>query len=180
LQTEFKKFGVFGFSGLVEHKQAELHQHYVKMMWKEMVQFVSIPKIILTIALYLVTFATLKAFFPYSEIVLFALVALVFIYVIASGFRLVSRITKRQKKTQKQWLIQTIAGRTFYFFPALSFSPAYIQRLLPLNDEISVAYLHFLTAYFVLHLIAFYVSIFIIRPVLKNEIAKTEKKFSQV
>ena len=28
LQTEFKKFGIFGFTGLVEQKQAALQNHY--------------------------------------------------------------------------------------------------------------------------------------------------------
>ena len=60
LQTEFKKFGVFGFTGLVEQKQAELHKHYNKMLWSEVLKFISIPKVIITVAMYLLIFFFLK------------------------------------------------------------------------------------------------------------------------
>src|SRR5690606_7203967 len=53
LQIEFKKFGIFGFTGLVEKKQAELQKYYNKMLWNELLKFVSIPKVVLTISLYL-------------------------------------------------------------------------------------------------------------------------------
>src|SRR5690606_5256014 len=145
LQTEFKKFGIFGFSSLVEQKQSELYTHYLKMMWKEMVQFVSIPKIILTIGLYFVVFTALKAFFPISEIVLYVLVALGFIYVIASGFWFISRITKRQKKTQKKWLIQTVAGQAYGLLPSIGFSSIYTRHFFFSSDigsDVPVAYLH--------------------------------------
>src|SRR5690554_2779044 len=52
LEIEFKKFGVFGFTGLVEQKQNELHKHYNKMLWNEILKFVSIPKALITAVLY--------------------------------------------------------------------------------------------------------------------------------
>lgn len=46
LQIEFKKFGVFGFTGLVEQKQAVLKDYYWKIMKRALIRFFSIPKII--------------------------------------------------------------------------------------------------------------------------------------
>src|SRR5690606_42044744 len=60
LQTEFKKFGIFGFTGLVEQKQTELHKHYNKMLVNEALKFLSIPKAIVTVILYLTLFFLLK------------------------------------------------------------------------------------------------------------------------
>src|SRR5690606_74958 len=52
LQTEFKKFGIFGFTGLVEQKQAALKNHYWKIIKKEFISFFSVPKIILSVVLF--------------------------------------------------------------------------------------------------------------------------------
>ncbi len=43
LQKEYKNFGVFGFSGLVEQKQAALQNHYWRIIKKEFISFFSIP-----------------------------------------------------------------------------------------------------------------------------------------
>src|SRR5690606_27850531 len=48
LEKEFKKFGVFGFSGLVEQKQVALQNHYWEMIKKEFINYFSVPRIILS------------------------------------------------------------------------------------------------------------------------------------
>src|SRR5690606_16922227 len=56
LEKEYKNFGVFGFSGLVEQKQAALKNHYWKIIKKEFINFFSVPKVILTVVMFYVLF----------------------------------------------------------------------------------------------------------------------------
>ena len=51
-QKSFKKFGVFGFMEVVEKREVALSKRYYKMMWNELIQFFTIPKIVLTISLF--------------------------------------------------------------------------------------------------------------------------------
>src|SRR5690554_4986585 len=48
LDNEYKKFGVFGFSGLVEQKQAALQNHYWQIIKKEFINFFTVPRIVLS------------------------------------------------------------------------------------------------------------------------------------
>ena len=73
LQIEFKKFGVFGFTSLVEQKQRELIKYYNKMLWREVLKFVSIPKVVITILLYLYVFYILKNYGTLGEIIILVL-----------------------------------------------------------------------------------------------------------
>lgn len=180
LEKEFKKFGVFGFTGLVEQKQNELHKYYNKKMWKEIVQFVSIPKIILTVCLYFILYNFLKSFQPWSEIVLYVLLLIGFIYMIVDGFRFIYQMKKQQKQTQRSWLIQSVASQV-YSMPTIGFVPVYIQFFLDTDSGVmSLAYLHFLTAFCLFHFIGFYILIFKLKPALKSEISKTENKYQLV
>lgn len=51
LNKEFKKFGVFGFMGVVEERQKFLNKKYSRLIWSYYKEFFGLPKIILTIAL---------------------------------------------------------------------------------------------------------------------------------
>src|SRR6476620_1544858 len=46
LQVEFKKFGIFGFTGIVEKRQAALNKKYRGIVWQQMSDFFRLPKII--------------------------------------------------------------------------------------------------------------------------------------
>ena len=180
LEKEFKSFGVFGFTGLVEQKQNELYKHYNQLMWKEVLSFFTIPKIILTICLYFALFVVLKNFMPYSEIIFMSLTLLIFLYVIVDGFAFIRNIKKQQKKTNKNWLIQSVATQVYSLPMIGSFSPFYsVFRQLFENESksLSVGYFYLVSAFLLLMFIATYVLIYRLEPVLKNEIAKTEQKF---
>ena len=66
LNTEFKKFGVFGFMDVVEKRQAVLSKKYNRLVWQHFKDFFGVPKIVLTIAMTLVLFSILKISY-YSE-----------------------------------------------------------------------------------------------------------------
>jgi len=109
LQIEFKKFGIFGFTGLVEQKQTELHKYYNKMLWGELLKFISIPKVVVTIALYLAVFFFLKNTGEMGEILGLGFLFLSFTWFMVDGLRFIFKINKEQKKKGQSWLIQSVA-----------------------------------------------------------------------
>ena len=44
LQREFKKFGVFGFTEIVEKRQVAMSKRYRRFIWDHVKEFFSIPK----------------------------------------------------------------------------------------------------------------------------------------
>ncbi len=180
LQIEFKKFGVFGFTGLVEQKQSELQKHYNKTLWREVLKFVSIPKVVLTVCLYFIMFNLVKFFQPISEAVIGALILLSFVYLTVDGFRLLNQIKKYQKKHQKSWLIQSVAIQ-FFSLPityGFSLSYSFAKQFFEIGDgKTTIGFLYIMTGFGLFHFIIIYVLIFIIKPKLKNEIIKTEQRF---
>ena len=99
LQAEFKKFGIFGFTGLVEQKQNELHKYYNKMLWDQLKQFVSIPKIIITIALYLLVVFILNKTGYLGVIIITSILVLTFLVFMIDGLRYMYKIKKVQKNS---------------------------------------------------------------------------------
>jgi hypothetical protein len=51
LMNEFKKFGFSGFENLVEEKTKALNKYYRKQVWFYLKEFLTLPKIILTLFL---------------------------------------------------------------------------------------------------------------------------------
>lgn len=98
LQIEFKKFGIFGFTGLVEKKQAELQKYYNKMLWNELLKFVSIPKVVLTISLYLGIYFFIKNTDTLGEIIVLCILILSFFILFIDSLRYTIQMKKTQKK----------------------------------------------------------------------------------
>ena len=179
LQIEFKKFGVFGFTGLVEQKQNELHKYYNKMLWKEIVKFVSIPKVVITILLYLSVFYTLKNYGTLGEIITVVLLIALFTYFAIDGLRYVFQIKKAQKNQGRRWLIQSVAQSAFSL-PTIGISGAYyafINRFFEENYNLTNVGFHFLSAFFVFQVICTFVFYKNIKPSLNKSIQETEKRF---
>lgn len=182
LQAEFKKFGVFGFTDLVEQKQAKLHSYYYKMIWKELVKFISIPKVLLTVGLYFSLFFLIKSFQPISGMVLAIFILTSFFYYVSDGFRFNYMIRKKQKNKNQSWLIQSVASQV-YMFPIIVSSGSWymlFNSFFSHQKFLSNIALHAMTIFGLFHFTIIFIMIFIIKPKLKNEIVKTEQRFQFV
>jgi len=182
LQIEFKKFGIFGFTGLVEQKQAELNKYYNKMLWNEVLQFISIPKVVVTIALYLVIYFVLKYTGKLGEIIALGALIISFTFFIIDGLRYIYKIRKEQKKQGKSWLIQSVAN-TVFSLPTIGIGGSYfsiVNRFFEQNVGISNAGLHFLTTFLVIQTICMFVFYNVIKPNLKQTILETEKRYQLI
>lgn len=179
LQIEFKKFGVFGFTGMVEQKQAELHKYYNKMLWNEVLKFISIPKVILTIALYLGIYFVFKKTGNFGEMIALGALIISLIFFMVDGLRYIYKTRKEQKKQGRSWLIQSVAFNVFSI-PTIGIGGGYfsiVSRFFEQNTVISNAGLHFLTAFLVFQTLCIFVFYNVIKPNLNQSIQETAQRY---
>jgi len=173
LQTEFKKFGIFGFTGLVEQKQVALQNHYWRLIKKELIDFFSIPKIIFSAALFYILFQIFAN--PNEWMVANDYVILISIVAITVAVFVYQKVSF---KTPKKWLIQNTANYLYtlpislliYFrfgFTTSTLNPSLFKVLFSATSS----------TLYILFLIVIYSKII---PLVKNEIIQTEKRFQFV
>ncbi len=120
LQAEFKKFGIFGFMDVVESRQKALAKRYHKIVWKEALNIVSSPKLIVILASLYLCFYGLMNISTSDEIyvVVFLFVILLNIFLSIRDMR---RNSKKQQTHQKLLLNEMIHGygnaATFFVIP---------------------------------------------------------------
>ena len=170
LQTEFKKFGIFGFTGLVEQKQVALQNHYWRLIKKELIDFFSIPKIIFSAALFYILFQIFAN--PNEWMVANDYVILIGIVAITVAVFVYQKVSF---KTPKKWLIQNTANYLYtlpislliYFrfgFTTSTLNPSLFKILFSTTSS----------TLYILFLIVLYSKII---PLVKNEIIQTENRF---
>lgn len=131
LQTEFKKFGVFGFMDVVEKRQAALNNKYNKIIWGHFKDFFSVPKIIITFSLIGSLFLMLKNF-KYAELISTTLIFGVII-TFWIGLLIQKRKSKKQtKESGKKWLLKDIIFG-YSTFAGLSYLP--LQLIINVDFE---------------------------------------------
>ena len=182
LQAEFKKFGIFGFTGLVEQKQNELHKYYNKMLWNEIKSFFTIPKIVLTALLFFLVYYILEKTGAIGET--FALAALIisFIVFMFDGFRFIFKIKKEQKKQGKSWLMQSVAQNVFSI-PISTLSGTYsltVIRFFENESGLTNLGIHLFAAFVVFQIICIFVFYNVIKPSLVKSIKETENRYQAI
>ncbi|MDM1043743.1 hypothetical protein HX004_00200 [Myroides sp. 1354] len=109
LNRAFKKFGIFGFSDVVEQKVNELSTSYYKKSFRLLLHCFTIPKIVVSTALFLV----LYVFFRYlsnayalyaNEVIKGILMGLIVIQFI----QLMRRRIRYKKENRRQWLLHAV------------------------------------------------------------------------
>ena len=107
LHFEFKKFGIFGFTGIVEKRQVALGKKYNRLMWGYFKQFFRLPQVLITIALFAIIFKLIS----YSaNAYIFIITALVVIGLVKTITMWVS-FRKKVKQTGKKWLFEEVIVR---------------------------------------------------------------------
>lgn len=121
LGAGFKKFGIFGFTDVVERRQAAMHKRYYKLIWGYAKDFLRLPKILVCLGAMAIAYQLLL-FVPYF-IALFASVMLVLFT--ARFIKLNQKFKKLTKATGKRWMFQEniyrCAGSGALFYPCFQF-----------------------------------------------------------
>lgn len=115
----FKKFGVFGFMNVVESKEAKMTKKYFKLVLKFAKEWLSLPKIILTLLLLFGFYQLQKFTFGYE-----IYIGVFLLGIVAQFFMLFNnsrKLKQKQKQTQKKWLFEHVLSIQGYGNTALIF-----------------------------------------------------------
>jgi len=116
LQAEFKKFGVFGFMSVVEKRQKTMHWHYLRLLWKETLLYLKLPKILLMVFTVWCVFLILtKVEYGADFLLFFSVTAMVLFFIIS--FKKSSKLKKAVKSGNKKlYLLEETLLNTGQFF----------------------------------------------------------------
>jgi hypothetical protein len=160
LSKEFKKFGIFGFSDIVEKRTRTLEKKYWKFLWKTFKTFFGIPKIIATICLIFTVFQILILSNRFEYFLLIFILPLV--YFIRQGYRNQKIYNKKTKIEGRKWLLEELI---FSYGSGVLSLNLFVQILLngrhTFGDEvIKTEYLFFMAILISLFMILSYIIIF--------------------
>ncbi|HUH26069.1 MAG TPA: hypothetical protein VLY87_05545 [Flavobacterium sp.] len=172
LDNEYKKFGIFGFTSLVEQKQAALQSRYWKLIKVELIDFVSIPKAILTGIFFYGLFQFFKNTSEFQQDMWLILKITLLIFTI--GLWLYQN--RMFKKSKSKFLLHSISN----YFYSLPFTLFGLLNINISNKHPNLAALLFDTVIIALYILFFVILFTKIIPLLKNEIKQTEQKFQMV
>jgi len=179
LNAEFKKFGIMGFNDVIEEKTKALNKHYRKLVWKYFLDFFKLPKIILTAFLIWVYYNLIIVIDYRFSVLLVSTLVLTFAP-IAFMFKHGKMIRSIKKKTGKKWLfnaaIMQLGGLSHVFNMGI-----YISIILDVERRtLSTTALIVLSSFMILFALILYVSIFIVSPKLKKQMAEQHPEYKFV
>ena len=164
LNIEFKKFGVFGFMGVVEEKQKFLGKKYNKLVLSHIKEFFTLPKILLTITATWVLFLVFKWGRFNGEFILF-------FYVLLIGFVFYAIIKNRMqrkqqvKENQKRWLFNEIMNQYGKFVVAIVFPLNFFLNVFNHGDRLLINdYTIGFTSFFLVLMTFFLYVMFVLIP----------------
>ncbi|MGG5576747.1 hypothetical protein ACPDHL_05305 [Myroides sp. C15-4] len=178
LQIAFKKFGIFGFSDVVEVKVNRLTKVYIKMMLKQLMSFFTLPKIIFSIALYLILFTIGVTYQENGVWFLFCLLfGLTTIYMII-GTLWQRKLKLQQRLTRRKFLLETVAIQSYSGGAFLSVSTIFIQLPnMTHTFEVNPWAIGLIALLVLLMSLWSYIAIFILKPKLQTELVQLVEKY---
>ena len=106
LNSEFKKFGIFGFSDIVEKRQMALSRKYHKIVLRHLRAFFAWPKIVVAVGVFGTFYFALKSITDQIEAFMIGftlLTILLFFKIIKDSIKI-----RRRPKAEKRWLFEEI------------------------------------------------------------------------
>ncbi len=111
LQAAFKKFGVFGFSDVVEQRSKALGKRYQKLMWGYFKTFFTVPRSLLTLALIVCA----KLILAYNVYVMLALYISMQVYSLYRMSVNIKAFNQKAKETGRKWMFEEMIFRGVTF-----------------------------------------------------------------
>lgn len=102
----FKKFGVFGFGDVVSQRERAMSKRYYKYFLEELKQWFTLPKLIITLALFAVFY--MMFYLAHSFYITYLFYAVLVVWSFYKMFHLNRNVKKRTKISDKKWLLEDI------------------------------------------------------------------------
>ena len=105
-EKAFKKFGVYGFSDVVIHRERAMTKRYFKYLWRELKIWFSLPKIIITLALSICFYTLLVS--QFSEYYIYIFYGILAVRCTYKSFMLNRNFKKKSKASKQKWLLEDL------------------------------------------------------------------------
>lgn len=176
LDREFKKFGIFGFSDVVDRKEGTLKNHYIKLIFKEIVHFLHWPKVIMTAGLYYVLYLMITYLSQSFELRDITSITGILAVSISGIYLIIASVqTRRESKTEnKRWLMDRIR------LSILAFPLTAYWLFITILSGISKYSIHLCVLSVLFIGLWLYITHFVISPQLKQEKEKIKNKILMV
>jgi len=102
----FEKFGIYGFMEVVEKRQKAMNKRYLKYLWKEFKLWLTIPKIVTTVVIFLLFYMAFSL--RISDYLFVAFYAILIVWVIIMTAKLNRQFRRRKEISDKKWLLEEI------------------------------------------------------------------------
>jgi hypothetical protein len=112
-KQSFKKFGVFGFMDVIESKQKALNKKYFKILWHFAREWFTVPKIVLTISIFLLSCATFQVHQGY--IILLSLLFVLGLVDLVLAIKLKKKSKMRFANKNQKWMLEDMIFNTGSF-----------------------------------------------------------------
>ncbi|MDP5077254.1 MAG: hypothetical protein NWQ19_04125 [Nonlabens sp.] len=125
LQVEFKKFGVFGFTEIIDKKLAVMQKRYNKIIWKHLASYLTSTRALIPVLIVAVLYQFIM-FVPYAGQIVYGLsiasLFLFFVFSLRRGYRF-----RKQRETEgkKTWLLEAQLNN-YGLWSSFTFIPFYI------------------------------------------------------
>lgn len=172
LKQEFKKFGIFGFMGVVEQRQLALTKKYNKLIWSNFRTFFKLPKVMLTIAMVGAFYQSFKI----SSIIFGVLFIAAFLALFVRAVYFGIRLKRKAKRTGKRWMLEEIIFRCGGFGPMI-YLPYQLTRFL-FNDSYAVLGQLLLAIAFTAFLLYEYIILFVIPAEAQKHLTATYPEYA--
>ncbi len=170
LEIEFKKFGIMGFSSVVEEKTKHLNRYYRKLVWKAFLEYLKPPKI-LFLALLVYTFYIVFVAINNKELVVNIIVILLFITPFLLMIFKAKKVKKTKKETNKKWLFDNVImqlGGIIHFINIGTYTPILFQDNLHWSTTANILFV----GSFSIYVMILVISTQIVNPKLAKQFAK--------
>ncbi|MBC2843835.1 hypothetical protein [Winogradskyella flava] len=178
LKAEFKKFGIMGFSNVIEEKTKALNSYYRNLVWTYFKDFFKLPKIILTLLSTWLFFEILQLT-PNKNWIVIPAFTILFIVPTVFFINVAKRIRKTEYVTNKKWLFESINLQLGGLIHILSI-PLYTGVFFESIDKWPILFQVICSIVIVLLGMLIYISIFIVSPKLRIQMAKQHPDYKFV
>lgn len=175
-QIEFKKFGIFGFTGVVEQKEAELTSIYIKNLKEHFISFFSFPKIVFSLAVFLVLFTLGYKGGEVGQSILMITLITLFVLYMGVGTYWNFQI-KKSRKNGNKYILDSVAIKVFFggiVMPIIIQTPNFLSISL---RHYSIIALVVLCLNILLLGLWSYLTIFVFKPYFSQEMIKYKQRY---
>lgn len=178
LNAEFKKFGVMGFSSVVDEKTAALNKYYRNQVWYYFKSFFKIPKIIITLFLIYIYYLGLTHLDNRFLLVVPTFVVLLFFPVkfLVESTKQVKRI---ERETNKKWLFNSTITQLGGLIHILNVG-VYGSIFFDLDSAWSNTMNIIFSIIVILFGLALYISIYRVAPRLRKQMEQQHPAFKNI